>query len=219
LHEAMLRVRAIILDLDGTIVDSKEAYLEAARMAFASVGKKLVDAAVATEIPKRLEQNLSLDDLVRRDDMEKFLETYLRAYYRATAERSEPFPNIAETLKKLSRNAKLALVTRRHVSKKEVIDELVRFGLAKYFQLVKTALDTENPKPSPDAMIETSKQLGVSPSECLIVGDSVVDVRAGKKVGAGTVAVLSGIFTREELEREQPDLILENVSKLPDFLE
>lgn len=215
----MLRVRAIILDLDGTIVDSKEAYLEAARMAFAKVGQDVVDSAVATEIPKRLEQNLSLDDLVRRDDMEKFLETYLRAYYRATAERSEPFPNISETLKKLSKNAKLALVTRRHVSKKEVIDELVKFGLAKYFQLVKTALDTENPKPSPDALIETSKQLGVSTGECLIVGDSVVDVRAGKKVGARTVAVLSGIFTRKELEREQPDLILDNVSKLPDFLE
>jgi phosphoglycolate phosphatase-like HAD superfamily hydrolase len=46
-----------------------------------------------------------------------------------------------------------------------------------------------------------------------------VDVRAGKNAGAQTVAVLSGIFSLKELERANPDLILESVKKLPDFLE
>jgi phosphoglycolate phosphatase len=55
--------------------------------------------------------------------------------------------------------------------------------------------------------------------ECVVVGDSVADIKAGKNAGAKTVAVLSGIFSREELEREKPDLILESVNKLPDFLE
>jgi phosphoglycolate phosphatase-like HAD superfamily hydrolase len=50
------------------------------------------------------------------------------------------------------------------------------------------------------------------------VGDSVIDIRAGKKAGAKTAAVLSGIFSLDELERENPDLILENVNKLPAFL-
>ncbi len=61
--------------------------------------------------------------------------------------------------------------------------------------------------------------MGLETCECAIVGDSVVDVRAGKAAGAKTVAVLSGIFTRRELEKEKPDLILENVRKLPDFVE
>jgi phosphoglycolate phosphatase-like HAD superfamily hydrolase len=51
------------------------------------------------------------------------------------------------------------------------------------------------------------------------VGDSVADVKAGKNAGAKTVAVLSGIFSHKELEREKPDLILENINQLPDFLE
>jgi phosphoglycolate phosphatase-like HAD superfamily hydrolase len=51
------------------------------------------------------------------------------------------------------------------------------------------------------------------------VGDSVADVRAGKNAGAKTIAVLSGIFTREELEKEKPDLIINDINELPSFLE
>jgi phosphoglycolate phosphatase-like HAD superfamily hydrolase len=55
--------------------------------------------------------------------------------------------------------------------------------------------------------------------ECVVVGDSVADIRAGKNGGARTVGVLSGIFSRQELERENPDLIIESVKELPDYLE
>jgi phosphoglycolate phosphatase-like HAD superfamily hydrolase len=91
--------------------------------------------------------------------------------------------------------------------------------LEKYFAEVITALDACSPKPSPEALVECARRLGVKTSECVFVGDSVVDVKAGKNAGAWTVAVLSGIFSREELETEKPDLILENVNDLEDFLE
>jgi phosphoglycolate phosphatase len=61
--------------------------------------------------------------------------------------------------------------------------------------------------------------LDVEMCECIIAGDSVNDVRAGKAAGARTVAVLSGLFNREELAKECPDLILPNVSSLPEFIE
>jgi len=128
-------------------------------------------------------------------------------------------PKISDTLKKLSEKAKLALTTMRYVPKEKVIAELEKFGLAKYFQYIITALDTHDPKPSPEALTKCARQLGVQTHECLVVGDSVADIRAGKNAGAKTVAVLSGIFSREELQREKPDLILENVKELPDFLE
>jgi phosphoglycolate phosphatase-like HAD superfamily hydrolase len=115
--------------------------------------------------------------------------------------------------------AKLALTTRRNVPKMVIVEELERFGLAKYFHNITTSLDTQNPKPSPEALIICSKRLNVGIPFCLVVGDSVVDVRAGKNAGARTAAVLSGIFTRDELEKEKPDLILENINKLPAFLE
>ncbi len=214
-----LRVKGILLDLDGTIVDSKEAYLEAARIAFAAMGQKIVDTKIVREIPRRLEQSLPINDIVKEIDVQKFLEKYLKAYYQATAIKTKPIPNISDTVKKLSEKAKLALITMRYVPKKEIIEELEKFDLAKYFQYVITALDTHDPKPSPEALIKCAEQLGIQTSECAVVGDSVTDIKAGKNAGAKTVAVLSGIFSREELEREKPDLILENINQLPDFLE
>ena len=56
-------------------------------------------------------------------------------------------------------------------------------------------------------------------ADCIIAGDSVNDVRAGKAAGARTVAVLSGLFQCEELVKECPDLILTDVTSLPEFIE
>jgi phosphoglycolate phosphatase len=219
LENKKLKTRGILLDLDGTVVDAREAYFEAARTAFAALRQRMADIKTMIEIPKRLEQNLPIDDLLTGIDVKKFREIYLKAYYDATAVKTRPFPNIAETLKKLSEKAKLALTTRRSVSSEEVIAELKRFDLARYFQNVVTSRDTKNPKPSPEALIKCSEQLGVNIQDCIVVGDSVVDIRAGKNAGARTVAVLSGIFSREELKWEKPDLILENINELPDFLD
>jgi HAD superfamily hydrolase (TIGR01509 family) len=179
----------------------------------------MVDAKIVIEIPKRLEQNLPIKDLLKGINAQKFLDVYLNAYYQNTLTKAKPIPAIAETLEKLSKKAKLALITMRYVPKEKVIKELEKFGLAKYFQHVITALDTHNPKPSPEALIECAKQLDIEMCECIVVGDSVADIKAGKTAGIKTVAVLSGIFSREELEREKPDLILESVNQLPDFVE
>jgi HAD superfamily hydrolase (TIGR01509 family) len=219
MEKTKLRVKGILLDLDGTLVDSKEAYREAVKTAFKSLGRKVVPASIVTEIPKRLEQNLPINDLIGKADVQKFLDLYLNAYYSTTATKTKPMPKIEDTLRRLSRKAVLALITMRYVSKEKVITELEKFGIAKYFRHVITALDTQNPKPSPEALIKCVEQLGVQACECLVVGDSVADVKAGKSAGAKTAAVLSGIFSRRELEREKPDLILENVNKLPDFIE
>jgi len=219
MKKPMLKAKGILLDLDGTIVDSREAYLEAVKTAFKTMGQRIVDAKIATEIPKRLEQNLPIKDLLKGINVQKFLDVYLNTYYQNTPTKTKPVPKISDTLEKLSKKAKLALTTMRYVPKENVVKELEKFGLAKYFQYIITALDTHDSKPSPEALIKCAKQFDIQMCECAVVGDSIVDIKAGKNAGAKTVAVLSGIFSREELENEKPDLILESVNKLPDFLE
>jgi HAD superfamily hydrolase (TIGR01509 family) len=219
MEKAKLKAKGILLDLDGTVVDAREAYLEAVKTAFKTIGQMIVDVKIVTEIPKRIEQNLPIDDLLEGMDVQRFLDVYLKAYSQATSTKTKPMPQISETLEKLSEKAKLALITMRYVPKETVTKELERFGLAKYFQHIITALDTHNPKPSPEALVKSAKQLDIEMCECIVVGDSVADVKAGKTAGIKTVAVLSGIFSREELEREKPDLILESVNQLPDFVE
>lgn len=218
MEKPKLQVKGIIIDLDGTLVDSRQAYLEALKIAFTAIGQKTVSIEIVTEIPRRLEQNLPISNLMDNVDVEKFLRVYLETYYNSTATKTKPLPNVTETLKKLSGKARLALVTMRCVPRDKVEEELEKFGLAKYFQTVITAVDGCLPKPSPEALFKGARQLGVDIGECAVVGDSVADVRAGKNAGAATVAVLSGIFAREELEKEKPDLILKSINELPNFL-
>jgi HAD superfamily hydrolase (TIGR01509 family) len=212
------KVKGIFFDLDGTIVDSREAYYEAARIAFQAMEQELPEKEEVLEIPRRLERKQPINDIVK-GDLHKFLRVYLKAYYSITTEKTKPLPNVSTTLETLSAKAKLALITMRAFPKENIIKELEGFNIAKYFTYVVTALDTHKPKPSPEALIKCVKTLDVQICDCVIAGDSISDIRAGKAAGSKTVAVLSGLFSRQELAKENPDLIIKDVTALPNFIE
>ena len=218
MNQKKWKAKGIFLDLDGTIVDSKGAYIEAAKIAFQATGKKTPEPKVLIEIPRRIEQRLTIDDLTHGDTKE-FMHVYLKAYYSVTEAKTKLFPHVSAALEELSKKSKLALITMRHCPNQVIQKELDYFGIAKYFTYIVTAMDTSKPKPSPEALIRCIEALHLEMCECIIAGDSVNDVRAGKAAGARTVAVLSGLFQREELVKEYPDLILPDVSVLPEFIE
>jgi HAD superfamily hydrolase (TIGR01509 family) len=216
--ETKIDAKGIFLDLDGTIVDSREAYYEAARTAFQAMGQKPLEPKATLEIPRRLERKQSLVDIIE-GDTQRFLEIYLRTYYAITLYKTKPFPDVSTTLNILSRKAKLALITMRSATKENIMNELKHFDIAKYFTHVVTALDTRRPKPSPEALINCVKAIDARICDCIIVGDSISDIKAGKAAGAKTVAVLSGLFFKEELAKEKPDLILKNINMLPNHIQ
>ena len=213
-----MKAKGIFFDLDGTIVDSREAYYEAARTAFQAMGQEPPEMEAALEIPRRLERKQSINDIIKSDP-HKFLQVYLKRYYSITIEKTKPLPDVSVALDTLSAKAKLALITMRSVPKESIIKELERFRIAKYFTYVVSALDTHRPKPSPEALIKCVKALDVQICDCVIVGDSISDVRAGKAAGSKTVAVLSGLFSCQELAEENPDLIIKDATALPNFIE
>ena len=224
LPTSKLQINALLLDLDGTLVDSTEALKEAGKAGFAALGlSKIRSDKIAYEVARRLEQDLLIDDLFAKSDAhreveERFLPAYLDAYYSAVTTKSKPFPKTIETLHTLSKQVPLALITLRYVVREQIIDELEHLWLRKFFRVVVTALDVEKPKPSPDALLVAARKLNVPVNECAIVGDSIVDIQAGKAAGAETVAVLSGLFRRAELEAQRPDLMLKTFADLPDYL-
>lgn len=181
------------------------------------------DERIAFEVARRLEQDLPIDDLFVKFDLgaeveERFLPAYLNAYYSAVISKSRLFPDAKVTLELLSQHFLLALITLRYVVKEQVVDELKHLGIRRHFRVVVTALDVKKPKPFPDALLAAAEKLRVPIKECAIVGDSVVDVRAGRAAGAVTVAVLTGLFSRVQLEKEKPDLIVKDVGSLPNYL-
>jgi phosphoglycolate phosphatase len=212
------RAKGIVLDLDGTIVDSTEAYLQAAKIAFNAVDKTAPSRRLLLEIPRRMELGLPFEDIISMDP-KCFVPHYLKAYYSVVEKKTKLIPNVKKTLETLSSKAKLALITMRHAPNELVCKELDYLGISKYFSYVVTALDTAKPKPHPEGLVCCAGALDVEMCDWIIVGDSINDVRMGKAAGIATIAVLSGLFHRDELAKECPDLILNDINALPKFIE
>ncbi len=218
-----LEAKALLIDLDGTLVDSLEVFAEAAEAALSAIGCRQSSEDVGLKIARNLQRNLPLDDFFDKTGVdtalrEKFLAIFLQAFYDATPTKTKPFPNVDKTVRKLSKDFKLALITRRRVPKDLVKAELQRLHLDCYFKAIVTALEVERSTPFPDAILKAADELHVLPYNCVVISDSGVDLQAGRSAGAKTVAVLSGLFEEEELKDEMPDLIIKDISYLPEHL-
>ncbi|NIR87095.1 HAD family hydrolase [Candidatus Bathyarchaeota archaeon] len=218
-----MKVKALLIDLDGTIVNIKEPCIEAAKKAISTLRFKKIDSEIGLEIAKKLQSNLPLDETFTKFGIDKgvgkeFLKAFLNAWYTIVTKKTTALPKVHKTLQKLSEHHQLVLITSRNMPKEPIEQELRRLGLTQYFKFVMTSQDVEEPKPSPQAFVKAANNLKVSIRDCAVVGDSIVDIQAGKSAGAKTIAVLSGLFGREEFEAEKPDLIIENISTLPKHL-
>ena len=73
-------------------------------------------------------------------------------------------------------------------------------------------------KPAPDEAIKIAEEFGVSPSECIFIGDSINDIKCGKAAGMITAAALWGYETKEDLAKQNPDYMLEKHEELVDIV-
>jgi phosphoglycolate phosphatase-like HAD superfamily hydrolase len=110
----------------------------------------------------------------------------------------------------------LAVVSVR--SERKVREFLEAFELSSYFSLVAASQTSKHTKPFPDPILWAAQKMQVNPGECLMVGDTTVDIQAGKAAGAQTVGVLNGFGEEKELLRAGADLILPSVADLPAIL-
>jgi HAD superfamily hydrolase (TIGR01509 family) len=95
---------------------------------------------------------------------------------------------------------------------------LEHFDLQKYFSVVVTAQSCKHSKPYPDPVEFAAKALGLTPDTCIMIGDTTVDMRAGKAAGAQTIGVLCGFGTRRELIKTGANLIVQNTPDITALL-
>jgi len=119
---------------------------------------------------------------------------------------------VREMLAKLHLHYPLAIVSAR--GERKTIEFLEQFELMPYFKAIATAQTTRHTKPYPDPIWWVAQKMGVPPEACLMVGDTTVDIRAGRSAGAQTAAVLCGFGEEEELRRAGSDLILADPTQL-----
>ncbi|MBC5764153.1 HAD family hydrolase [Ramlibacter sp. GTP1] len=121
-------------------------------------------------------------------------------------------PGVQEMLRKLGEHYPMCTITTGGAPRVERF--LEHYGVRDLFTAVVGAQTTRRMKPHPEPLLFAAKAMGVAPGECLMIGDTTVDIRTGKAAGAQTVGVLCGFGTEAELRRHGADLILRTTSDL-----
>ena len=218
-----LSAKAVIFDLDGTLVDSTNALEEAASIALSSIGFRQNYENLGVKIARCFQHSNSATALsnffnkikLSKSSREDFLRMFLQSFYKIAPEKTQMILNVDKTLYKLSKFFPLALITRRTIMKNRIKEELERLHLFHYFATIVTSHEVKRPSPFPEAILKAAERMQIPIRSCVVVSDSGVDIQAGKSAGAKTVAVLSGLFSEDELRKEKPDLIIRNVNYLP----
>jgi HAD superfamily hydrolase (TIGR01509 family) len=213
------RVRAICFDLDGTLSDSDD--LLVARLAlFLHPFRFLFPQREAERIARRMVMAgeapgnflISIPDRLGFDKPMYALSDWVASREKRSRTKFKLIPGVRELLADLSRRYPLAVVSARETRSTDLF--LDHFALSGYFRCVASDQTCEHTKPYPDPILWAAARMGVRPEECLMVGDTSVDIRAGQAAGAQTVGVLCGFGERPELERRGADLILNGTADL-----
>jgi phosphoglycolate phosphatase-like HAD superfamily hydrolase len=216
------RIQALCFDVDGTLRDTDDQlvlrlvrYLRWLRLFFPNrdpqpFARKFI---MAIENPGNL--LLSLPDRLGFDQ-----------YLAAASERLSRLrpgkktgnfliiPGVKELLARLHSFYPMAVVSAR--DERNTVQFLEHFGLQTYFKIIVTSQTCRHTKPFPDPVLHAAREMGVPPGNCLMIGDTVVDIRSGRSAGAQTLGVLCGFGEEAELRRAGADHIL---SHTPDLLD
>jgi len=209
-------MRAVLLDFDGTFLDSIELILAAFRHTFTvHHGAPPPDEAWLKGIGTPL--MVQLRELAREgDDEEELLQTY-REYAVANHDRlASPYPGMPEAVMALkARGTKLAIVTsKRRIGIARGLEPL---GMLDAFDLWVCPEDVTNPKPHPEPVWAALEGLGVSADEAIFIGDSPHDIKSGNAAGVATGAVRWGPFDDAHLDACDPTRWLESPADLLDL--
>ncbi|MEI9950974.1 MAG: HAD-IA family hydrolase [Pseudomonadota bacterium] len=209
----------IVFDLDGTLIDSRSDIANAANHALGAQGFSTLSVS---EIANYVGDGarLLLARAARLEPsapaLDTLLESFLAYYAEHPTDHTRLLPGAYEALAQLS-HLPLALCTNKPRSITDRV--LANLRLPGAFQVVVGGGDLPKNKPDPLPLQYIATQLGLSPSELVMVGDGAQDIACAKAAGAHSVGVEGGMQGRELLLASEPDILLESLFALPAALE
>ena len=211
------RLRLIVFDWDGTLMDSETQIVHAMQSAIRDLGLAPRDADTCRNIIG-LGLREAIDALYPGQDnafLDSFVERY-RAHWFANAHHSELFPGSRETLE-LLRDAGFLLAIATGKGRPGLDRVLRETGLHNLFAATRCADETRS-KPHPRMLQEILEETGVVPEQAMMVGDTEYDLAMARAAGVAPVAVTYGVHAGERLARHDPLVSLDNITELVDWL-
>lgn len=197
----MDRIKLIIFDLDGTIIDSLDDLTDATNHMLSEMHKGMLSRSDVRKLVGQGARRLVERALpgISLCDIERALGYFLSFNDDHIVDKTRPYPDVPETLTSLKvAGCRLAVISNKNASLcRKVIDTL---GLKEFFETVIGADTMPFRKPSPEPILKLLRDFGVNPGEAVIIGDSINDVAAGKAAGVMTVGCTYGYGEKSEVE-------------------
>jgi HAD superfamily hydrolase (TIGR01509 family) len=211
-------IKAVIFDVDGTLVDSNDLHVEAWQEAFRCYGKELAFVDIHRHMGKGADQLMpvfcSPNEL---DDYGSELEKYrVDLFANDYLPRVKPFPKVRDLFQKIKDHG-LQIALASSAKEEEVETHKKTLGIGKFLETATSADDVEKSKPNPDIFQASLAGLkNVKPVEAVVIGDTPYDVIAASKAGIQTIGLLSGGFTEAELRESGAVEVYEDAADLLD---
>jgi HAD superfamily hydrolase (TIGR01549 family) len=220
-----MMIKAIIFDLDGTLVDSVKYHAEAWVKAFKEYGYDFSPETLSKQIGKGSE--FIVGELLSSEEAEKLhsdIAEYRKQYYQDNLlEKVQPFPKVKELFEKIEGDGiKIVLASS---ARKDTIEHYKKLlDIEDLIDGATSTDDVEQSKPEPDIFTSALAKLdNIEPEEVIVVGDSPYDAIAAKKVNLTTIGLLGGGFSAETLTDAGCAAIYQDPADLlahyPQFLE
>ena len=216
----MARIQALCFDVDGTLSDTDDQYARRLTGWLSRISLIHSPDKIARRLVMWMESPgtalMSLSDAVGLDGL--FIPVIDWMYRNVRKKRTDflVVPGVAEMLPRLKRRYPMAVISARE--ERHTMSFLEECGLTANFNVILTALSARHTKPYPDPVRLAARTMGVAPENCLMIGDTTVDIRAGKSAGAQTIGLLCGFGEEGELRRAGADLIVPTTADVENVL-
>lgn len=212
-------IKAVLFDLDGTLVDSIRDLADSTNYALAGLGfptrkTELFYTFVGDGIPKLIERALpaGVSPEIREAALQRFMEHY-RVHY---ADQTVCYPGIPELVAQLRAAGLLTAVISNKAQEMAVI--VTEKLLGGQFDCITGKQPGFATKPDPALTLKVIHELGVLPQECVLVGDSGMDMAAAVNAGCKAIGVLWGFRSREELTANGGQFLAERPEQILDLI-
>jgi HAD superfamily hydrolase (TIGR01509 family) len=211
------KYKAIIFDLDGTLINSLPYHILAFRDLLFERGIRVDEEQVKKLVG--LSTRYILDELKKKyklkENTNDLREERRYHYFKFLGNKNIIFPRVMMLLEKLRFDYKLAIATG---SSESTLVHSTSKEFRELFDFIVTINKVKKGKPAPDQLILCARKMKVKPSECLVIGDSIYDQIASKNAKMDSFGVLTGYTSEKDLKKNGAKKVLKSVKDLGKYL-